>query len=164
MNNRASAILASLAVVSAILLLGALMRPPISAGRPDDGSAFPQLTPSVTPCPPPTPEALSVDPVPPSTNLLTHTLTVYIGRGRLVRVIGEGGAAEATAVADVAAVAAPLKPRVANNLEVEAEVYAPGGPGGCVYNYTLRTRFDRNGAPLRVLQVEPTLRLPVVER
>jgi hypothetical protein len=160
--RRTLPLLFSLAATGGLLILGLFLRPAGSSA----GPIGPQITttPSRTPCPPPTPEALRVDPVTSPSNLSAQTLRVFIGNGRRVTVSGGGGTAEATVVANIAQVRVPLRPNTTHDLEVAAEVYVESGGNGCTYNYTLYTTRDRDGAPLRIVRDGYGVVLPLVRK
>ena len=152
MKNRIRALLTSFAAVVGIVLVGLLIQPSVSANLPRDELIVLQFTPTATFCPPPTPEYLAVEPVISPTNLFTQSITVRLNYGRRVTVTSEGGTSEVADIHGFGSIIVPLKPSTVNNLEIMAEVYAPGSPGQCTYNYTLRTRVDRYGTPLRIIQ------------
>lgn len=168
MLGRSLPLLGSLVAMGGILLLGLTLRPSAVAGTLAAPPA-PQLTTTQSDasqlCPPPTPELLAVEPIAaPLTKALSQDVTVRIGNGRLVQVVSEIGVAEATATAGVAVVSVPLRLGSTLTFEVIAEVYVDQGPGGCIYNYTLKTERDRNGAPLAVAQIGEGVWLPLVRR
>jgi len=151
-KNRIRALLTSVAAVVGIVLVGLLIQPSVSDDLLGDERGGLQFTPMATFCPPPTPEYLAVEPVISPTNLFTQSITVRLNYGRRVTIMGEGGTSEVADIHGFGSIIVPLKSGTANNLEVMGEVYAPGSPGQCTYNYTLRTRVDRHGTPLRIIQ------------
>lgn len=101
--------------------------------------------------PPPTPELLEVAPVTSPTTLLTQTLRVRLGNGRLIAAGSEAGVALITGTFSAAVLTPltlPLLPNLRHHIVVTGQVeYAPG----CFY--TLSTRTDRSGAPLTIQQM-----------
>lgn len=118
-------------------------------------------SPTATLCPQPTPELLAVDPVTSPTDQLSQVVRVFIGNGDAVTITTVSGVFVATgnfSTITPALVAVTLQPNALHELRVEAHVRTIQGPGGCVYgNYTLSTTRDRNGDPLRIQQLTPTL-------
>jgi hypothetical protein len=81
------------------------------------------------------------------TNLLTQTITVYIGNGDRVTIVSEAGTFEVTGSFDAytnpALVEVELLPNQLNHLEVFAHVRRAQQGNGCVYgDYTLSTRVE----------------------
>jgi hypothetical protein len=112
--------------------------------------------------PPPTSEPLWVDPVTSPTTLFTETLRVALGRGRAITVASEAGTVAVTGTFDAytpASVTVPLLPRTTHHLGVSGLVEYETG---CFY--TLSTNSDRNSHPLTIVQVSPTIYLPLVMR
>jgi len=99
-----------------------------------------------------------VDPVISPTDQLTQVITVYIGNGEEVTVETESGTFTVTGQFNhytaPAQVEITLLPNTVHHLEVAAKVRSGlTGPGDCTYGgYVLRTRNDKNGAPLVIAQ------------
>jgi hypothetical protein len=115
-------------------------------------------------CPPPpipyTPEPLWVDPVQSPTTLLTQIVSITLGRGRAITLNSEAGTTDITGTFDAyspTALTAPLAPRITHHLSVSGLVEYQAG---CFY--TLNTSTDRNGHPLTIVQVTPTVYLPLI--
>lgn len=129
--------------------------PPTATDAPTDTPAV--VAPTIEPTAPAptcpqlaTPEPLWVDPVVSPTDLLTQRVSVTLGRGKEIEISSEGGTislqGDFTAARPVE-LEAPLAPNIENHLEVTGTVgYAPG----C--EYILRTRVDRTGQPLVIVQ------------
>ncbi len=113
-----------------------------------------------TPCPQATAEQFLVEPVTSPTSELTAVIVVRIGNGEQVTVTSPAGAFQVSgnfSVDNPAQVPINLVPNAPNNLTVTAKVKTIVGPGGCTYGgYTLTTNTDRNGAPLVIVQQQPT--------
>jgi hypothetical protein len=113
-----------------------------------------------TPCPQATAEPFLVEPVTSPTSELTAVIVVRIGNGEQVTVTSPAGAFQVAgnfSVDNPAQVPINLVPNAPNNLTVTAKVKTIVGPGGCIYGgYTLTTNTDRNGAPLVIVQQQPT--------
>lgn len=117
------------------------------------------VTPTATICPQATPEPLWVDPLSSPTNVLTQTVTVYLGSGEAVTVTTESGlfsvSGDFDATTNPAQVEISLLPNTTHNLTVSGRV-KEGSTNGCVYGgYTLSTPLDRTGQPLTIIQQSP---------
>jgi hypothetical protein len=131
----------------------------LSPAQPTVETASPTDTPSpVTPtfCPQATPEPLWVDPVVSPTDLLTQTITVFVGRGEAVTVSLESGVyaqiGQFSAYGSPARVRVNLLPDTTHHLTVSARI-AKTEVAGCPYGgYTLTTQIDREGNPLTIVQ------------
>lgn len=112
--------------------------------------------------PPPTPEALRIEPVTSPTSLLTQTLQVYLGHGRAITVTSEAGATVMTGTFSAftpTSIVISLLPNVTHHLNVAGQVeYA----SGCYY--TLFTSNDLDGQPLTIIQTSHFVYLPIVLR
>jgi hypothetical protein len=111
---------------------------------------------------PPTPEPLWVDPVQSPTTLLTQTLYVALGRGRVITVASEAGIVMTTGAFSAyspVSITTPLSPNVTHHLAVYGVVEYEAG---C--SYTLVTDYDRNGDPLTIVQTHRATYLPLVMR
>jgi WD40 repeat protein len=109
---------------------------------------------TATPCPQATPELLAVDPVTSPTDHLSQIITVHMGNTEIVTITAESGVF--TGVGSPAQVEVVLLPDTVHHLEVVAKVREVRQSSGCVYGgYALRTRRDRNGAPLLIQQGQP---------
>lgn len=103
-----------------------------------------------------------MDPVTSPTDQLTQVVTVYIGNGEEVSIEAESGAFTVTGQFNhhttPAKVEISLLPDTVHHLEVAAKVRSGlTGPGDCTYGgYILTTRYDRNGAPLVIVQERAT--------
>lgn len=164
--------LSSLSLLLIILTPGAAQRsetamPPSQVISPTDKNS-PELT-ATLPCPVPTLEPLWVEPVISPTDLLTQTITVWIGNGETVTVTAESGVFTITGDFDVygnpALVTIDLLPGVTHHLTVTAwvkEVWQ----NGCKYGgYTRGTQDDRYGQPLTIIQTgEHQIYLPSIKQ
>jgi len=111
----------------------------------------------------PTPEALNVKAVKSPTQLLTQTLSVALGNGRIITASSEGGITFSGVFSSPLPVPMPitikLAPRTTNHVVVTGLVeYSPQ----CFY--TLSRTVDENGAPLTIVQVPYKLFLPLILR
>jgi hypothetical protein len=103
-----------------------------------------------------------VDPVTSPTDQLTQFITVYIGHGEEVTIETESGTFTVTGnftdSTNPAVVEITLLPDMVHHLNVKARVKSGlAGLGDCVYGgYTLTAIYDRNGAPLTILQGKAT--------
>jgi hypothetical protein len=120
----------------------------------------PPPTPTATSCPVATPEVFGVDPVTSPTDKLSQVITVYIGHGEEVTVVTESGTFTVTVALDSRGpvlVEIPLLVNTEQHLEVSAKVRIVPSSNGCIYGgYILTTTTDSQGAPLTIVQVQPT--------
>lgn len=136
--------------VLGLLLLAVVL----SAG----GCETPALRPTGTPCPMPTPEYLWVEPITSPTSERSQVVTVHMGNTEMVTITAESGVF--TATGSPARVVVDLFPNTAHHLDVVAQVMETQTSDGCLYGgYTLRTKRDRDGAPLTIVQGQPVPRL-----
>jgi len=146
--------------VSAILVscLPASPSPIPSSTSTEIAQPVSKITITPTFCPPPTPEPLWVDPVTSPTDSLTQIITVYIGNGEEVTIETESGtftvAGQFNHHTNPAVLEIILLPNTVHHLEVTAKVRSGlTGLGNCTYGgYILRTTYDKNGAPLIIVQ------------
>jgi hypothetical protein len=114
---------------------------------------------SVTPtyCPMATPEPLWVDPLTSPTELLTQTITIYIGNGAAVTITAESGVFAASgsynAYDNPARVQISLLPETIHHLLVAAKVRETIQYGCPFGGYVLTTRSDRAGNELTIQHV-----------
>lgn len=149
----------ALICVAASLWLASLASPALAADDTPSPTPSPTPTATATLCPSFTPEPLWVEPVISPTDLLTQTITVYIGNGEAVTVTAESGVFTTTgtfsAYGAPARIPMDLLPATTHHLEVQARVRTVY-QWGCQYGgYTLGTRWDRYGVPLEIEQVSP---------
>lgn len=131
-------------------------------------AGLPNLTPTATVCPIPTPEILGVAPVTSPTLLSDQPVTVSIDNGEAVTVTTQFAAftvlGDFNAGAHPAVVAVELQPDTLHELTVYGRVREIW-QNGCRYGgYTLSTRHDWDGRPLLIEQRTPASRfwLPIV--
>jgi hypothetical protein len=116
--------------------------------------------PAPTLCPLATPELLAVDPLPLTTDQLSITVVVHIGRGEQVTVEAESGTFTVTGSfmgnGSPARVEVTLLPNTLHLLVVRATLARHIGLNDCPYGgYTLTTSQDRQGSPLQIEQRSP---------
>ncbi len=116
-------------------------------------------TPQLAGCSPvPTPETLAVEPVSSPTTLLAQTLRVHLNNSRRVTVTSEAGMTIFTVVVSSTFVSPiPLAANVTHHVIVTGQVEYQTG---CYY--TRSTRFDKNGAPLTIIQLGRRNFLPTI--
>ena len=108
-------------------------------------------------CPLATAEPFWVDPVTSPTDELSQVIVVRIGNGEEVTVATESGTFIVTGNFGTFLVEISLLPNTEHHLEVFAKVRTVPAGNGCIYGgYTLTTTRDSQGAPLTIVQVEPT--------
>ncbi|MFZ6029919.1 MAG: cellulose binding domain-containing protein [Chloroflexota bacterium] len=138
--------------------------PPATATRTPSHTPTPSI--SATVCPLGTPEPLWVEPVTSPTKLLAQEIVVRIGNSDWVRVVSESGTYTVTGnftTANPARITIPLLADTTHNLRVTGHVKQVTNPNGCSYGgYTLSTTYDRDGAPLTIVQGTsvPTTEVP----
>ena len=138
-----------------VVAYGSLPGGTIPAETTPTETATPMPTPTI--CPQATPQPLWVEPVVSPTNLLTQTITVYLGDGEQVTVTSESGTFTTTGDFtwnnNPALVTIDLLPDTMHHLTVSGRVKLRE-QGGCTYGgYTLTTQSDRFGQPLLITQV-----------
>ncbi len=118
-------------------------------------------TPQLAGCSPvPTPETLAVEPVTSPTTLLAQTLQVRLGNGRRVTVTSEAGTtvfARVFSSAILSPLPIPLRANVTHHVIVTGQVEYRTG---CYYN--LSRTVDKNGAPLKIIQLGRRNFLPTI--
>lgn len=104
-------------------------------------------------------ETPAVEPVTSPTTLLTQTLTVRLSNGHRVTVTSEAGTTIfITPSASIFVSPIRLLPNVTHHIIVTGEVeYQPG----CYYSTVSRT-VDKNGAPLKIIQLNRRTFLPII--
>ncbi len=113
--------------------------------------------------PVPTPETLAVEPVHSPTTLFTQTLYVRLGNSRRITVTSEAGTTPFTGIFTstfLSPLTINLAANVTHHLTVIGQVDYQGN--GCSYTYTLSRTVDKNGAPLKIIQLGRRTLLPAI--
>ncbi len=109
--------------------------------------------------PVPTPETMALEPVTSPTTLLTQTLQVRLGNGRLVTVSSEAATTVFTRTFSsvfLSPLPISLLPNVTHHVTVAGQVEYRTG---CYY--VLSRTVDKNGAPLTIVQLGRRIFLPI---
>jgi hypothetical protein len=127
-------------------------------------SPTPTATISPTPCPVTTQEPLWVDPVTSPTDLLTQTIGIYAGNTEWITITTGYDVFTATGPVYPAGMVIDLQLKQIHHLEVFSRVRVIK-QGECVYGgYTLKTRYDRYGGLLEIIQLAHVQYLPALLR
>ena len=159
---------AVIAVTGIGLLFVVWGRVPASAGHSSSAdvrrAALNATSPIPTPCPMPTAEPFSVDPVTSPTWLLSQVVTAHLGNGEAVTVSAESGIFTVTGnfsyAGSPALVTVNLIPNTTHHLQVFGRV-KPFTIEGCAYDgYTL----SAPGGPFIIVQLSHGIYLPSVAK
>jgi hypothetical protein len=124
------------------------------------------MPPNANLCVTPTPEPLWVEPVTSPTDLLTQTITVWLGNGEAITISSQSGTFTQTGnFASNYPAHIPIKLKLGkwHYLQVSGKVKRLV-VGDCIYgNYPLRTSLDKNGKSLAIFQMPVgKLYLPII--
>ncbi len=115
--------------------------------------------------PVPTPETLAIEPVHSPTTLFAQTLYVRLGNSRRLTVTSEAGTTPFTGIFTstfLSPLTIPLAANVTHHVTVVGQVDYQGN--GCSYTYTLSRTVDKNGTPLKIVQLGRRTFLPILKR